>query len=169
MTVYKQGEGITRGELDGNLRLFVWYAEKGKPPPLWLLRFVAEGVERYRKEREREEPYGPLWTVRAKAKGPGLDLLLQAAALDAAGMRHRAAELLGLEDKSEKTLQRYITKGRKQRDLGAGLQPWVYRHAIKLLLEDTSLDRKERQALEEELEAADPHYPEDDVEPNYGH
>lgn len=161
---------LTRGGLNLNLRLFVKYVEKDKTPPAWLLRFIAEGVERYRKEREREEPYGPLWTVQAKHKGPGVEIILQAAALDAAGIgRPRAAELLGLEEKSEKTLQRYITKGRHQRDRGAAVQPWLYRHAIDLLLEEARLKAEERQALEAEIERADPHYPEDDIEPDYGH
>lgn len=160
---------LTRGGLDFNLRLFVMYVEKGDTPPPWLLQFIAEGVERYRKEREREEPYGPLWTVRAKYRGPSVELILQAAALDTAGIpRPRAAELLGIEDKSEKTRQRYITKGRQQRDLGAAVQPWLYQHAIDLLLEEANLKPEEQRALVEEKDRADPHHPEDDVEPQYG-
>lgn len=159
---------MTRGELDYKLRLFVKYAEKEKAPPPWLLRFIAEGVERYRKDRDNDLPYGPLWTVQPKAKGPGTDFLLQAAALEDAGIhRDKAARILGIEEKSEKTHQRYITEGRKHRDSSAAGAPWIYRTAIELLLEGADLNRKEREALQGAADKADPSYPEDDVEPSY--
>ena len=150
---------MTQDELDNNLSLFVHCVRRGATPPPWLLQFIAEGVERYRKERQDDErygtnSYGPLWTVEPRKKGVSLVLQLQAAALDAVGIpRYRIAELLGLEEKSEKTRQRYISKGRQARDSS---QPWFYRVSIMILMKDAPLTTKEHQALEEE---ADLHAP----------
>lgn len=157
----------TQSEINFNLDLFLKFVNEGKQPPKWLLDFIAEGVEAFRKDAKP-------WQVKTgrKPKGQsaeGYIKNLQAYCLRECGINnHQIGGLLGDENGAmgDRTINRAVTAGKAGiSEQGAGA--FMYKLAIEELLEREDLTIEQRKAIKAELKKAVKVYDYEPEEPGY--
>lgn len=158
---------MKKWEVEQNLKLFVLHVERGKTPPPKLMAFMAEGAQEFLKG-------GKPWQVKTGRKSHGSDwaehsLSVKAYVLDLIGTtRARISLLLGISEKDQRTLRRYIKHGKECCNL-KNTGRYSMQFAIDDLLIELELKPQEKKALQDIL---DKFKKEDDEylnepEPNY--
>lgn len=157
----------TQDEIDFLLALFLKFVRNGKQPPMYLLEFIADGVEAFKKDAKA-------WQVKTGRKAKGAThsnqiMFLQAYCLRNCGFNNnQIGGLLGDENgnMAEKTIQRAVRDGKKCRQ-EAGAGNFMYKWAVEELLKFEALTSEQTKRIKAELVKIEAEANVDDFEPDY--